>query len=66
MGFAVNRRHGWLMTPTFKVFLEGRGFFMRLGPRESHVPESFFLRIIDTDEAVRLKLEQQKTNAGKS
>jgi hypothetical protein len=41
---------------------------MRLGSRESHVPEGFCLeiRIIDTDEAVRLKMEQQKTNAGKS
>jgi hypothetical protein len=114
MGFAMNCRHGWLMTPTVKVLLEGRGVFMRLGPRESHLPEGFFycraesrgeaaevagkrpidrrterqgpspvpqrrgvedhlprvevaeIRIIDTDEAVRLKMEQQKADAGKS
>jgi len=39
----MNCRHGRLITPTFKVLLEGGGFFMRLGPRESHAPEGFFI-----------------------
>jgi hypothetical protein len=43
MGFAMNCRHGRLMAPAFKVLLGSRGFFVRLGPWESHVPEGLLI-----------------------
>jgi hypothetical protein len=43
MGFAMNCRHGWLMTPTFKVLLEGRGFFYAPRPLGEPCSRGFFI-----------------------
>jgi hypothetical protein len=43
MGFAVNRRHGRLMTPTFKVLLEGGAFLCAWALGRAMLPGIFLL-----------------------
>jgi len=47
MGFAVNCRHGRIVTPTFRVLLESGGFFCTNTLGMANLPRVFYCEALD-------------------